>query len=254
MPNKKNNKEIILKDLDGWVEVFIFDPLTLPLIKPLSKISTNPLVYTSLTIIITLVASFSVLEKQFVIASILYFLSVVTDGIDGKIARYNNQKIIIHGVLDVMTDQLRNAVFMISLYFALPQFKLYLFIFILALLTYEFSYAIRLEMKTRNFNDQPRNYSLKQLKDYYEKQISKGNSHLRNLLDFYNLLFNLSSKFRTYPFPTIVDAEFLLFIVFVATQKLIVILLAILFLVPDISMSIFLTLTLATRLQKAKTT
>lgn len=240
-------KDKVLKDLDGWIEVFVIDPITRPIVGVCSQVSSNPLFFTAISVILTLIAAILLFYGHHVYAVVLYFLSIVSDGVDGKIARYKQNKIIIHGVLDVMTDQLRNAVYLIALYLRYPHLQIFILLFVILLLTYEFNYAIRLETKTRFFPDQPRDYSLIKLKKYYESEMKDMNPSFLKIIQWYNSLFTFTSRYRTYPFPTIVDAEFVFFVIVVATLNPIIAVIGVLMLIPDTAMSIALTFILGKR-------
>lgn len=244
----KIKKEQIKKDLDWWIEVFIIDPITYPLVSFLSNnFSKNALLYTFLSFFFWIFASILVFNGFYLFAWISYFLSVFWDWLDWKIARHNWTQVMIHWLLDILVDVIKNLLLLLALYMSFPEYSFYIFIFTLLILFYEFTYSIRLWTRLLFPHIEQRNnsYSMEELKSNYEKEIKKiNNNFLTYLLKVYNYFFNISRKFRTYPYPTIIDAEFTIFVIFLFFPNDIILFLAILFLLPDTIISFLLTILL----------
>lgn len=239
-------KSELLKDLDGWTEVFIVDPITLPLVKGIYPRLRNPLVLTALSFSIGILAGILILMDQYVIGSLLFFSSIIFDGMDGKLARLvNNPRLSrIHAIFDLMLDVIRNVFVLLVMTIKFPEYSLLLFGFLGLLFIYEASYCLRLELRQRA--GIVTSYSMNSLISQYSNILGKRGASAQ-LFGAYFKLFDRTKTLRTYPNPTIVDAEFILFVVFPFFPNLYSIILALIFLLPDVAVSLFLTIKLATR-------
>lgn len=105
-----------LKPSDAWVEVLAIDPITLPIARLVSRISwVHPLHFTILALTVRLLAAW-----QFAFASLFFggafaFGGMLFDGLDGKVARIKQKMIVIHGTTDVILDQFANSVMALAL-------------------------------------------------------------------------------------------------------------------------------------------
>lgn len=239
--SKKSKYESTLKSLDGWTEVFIIDPPTSIISKFLAKINfIHPLHLTALSIISGLFAAYNLFNGNVFFAGILFFLSIFFDGMDGKIARRRKKSIILHGAFDVTLDQVRNISMIFALTMHFPQYNLFFLLFLSMVFLYEVTLVLRTDIRYRFMN---RNWnSMQEVKDNYEEEIQNMKTpFLQLLLNIYNFLFSKTRKLRTYPYSTVVDAEFMLFVVFTLTGNFYILILSILFLLPDLLISILLT-------------
>ena len=208
------NKNAMFKKIDAWFEVFIIDPISAPIATFFSKFNViHPLHFTVLSLTSKIFASILIFMDIYVVASFIFFLGILFDGIDGKIARTKNLDIYLHGTLDFITDHIGNLVFWFSLYKATHQhfIKELLILFILL----QFFHGSLASTKFRLFNmlndidvDNPENIEKK-----YVESLSIVNSKIiRMIAEIYLKLLSYSTKYRTYPHPTEVDAEYTLYI------------------------------------------
>lgn len=239
-----DQNNIVLKDLDAWAEVFIVDPITLPLTKQIYKVLKNPLILTSSSFLLGISSAIFLFFGINYLCSIFFFLSTILDGMDGKLARLvNNKRIItVHGTFDVFLDIIRNVILLLVLNYKYPELSSWIMLYFGVLFVYEASYAIRLELRHRMGSTT--GYSMTNLISEYEKIITKDTSFGR-LIGIYLMLLQKTRKFRTYPNPTLVDSEYVLFILLPLFGNFEIVLLSILFLLPDTFISGFLTIKLS---------
>jgi len=233
-----------LKDMDGWKEVLLIDPITSPLAILISKkvkILWLPILVSLLAFLFKFLSAFAILHKIFVLAVILYLFSDILDGLDGKIARLQNNENIskLHGRIDIIGDSIGNAIILFSLFYIFRECSLYIFTYVLLLYIYEVSYAIRIESRWRE-GDKP-SYSMKDTIETYKERMLTHGGALAKLTLLYSKLLSITSKFRTYPNPTLVDSEFVLFVIFPLIPSKSTLIIAILFLLPDVIISLILT-------------
>jgi len=130
----------LLKPFDAWTEVFISDPLTTSIAVQLSKIKgIHPLHLTAISQFLKLSAAafyFIFLDPFTIIPPILFFLGILVDSMDGKIARLTGKDIELHGTIDFITDQLSIAVVFLSMLFAfssITEFLPWMYVWIIML-------------------------------------------------------------------------------------------------------------------------
>jgi len=253
MKDKKN----LLKPLDGWNEVFITDPLTAPLGLRLAKFSwVHPLFFTLLSFLSKLSAAILIFKQFYWQAGLVYWVSILFDGLDGKIARLQRKNILLHGVLDIVSDQVANTIILLIMTFIFSEYQLYFILFLAGLYIYEVTLCLRSDMRCRFIKHKSWNNVQETINNYTEvlqelpSDLGVARDVIKACLYTYQALLSVTRRFRTYPYPTIVDAEFLLFVVFLITQKPYFVFLSVLFLLPDVLNSFILTTVLALRFNK----
>jgi phosphatidylglycerophosphate synthase len=94
-----------LKGQDALAEVFLVDPITLPIAKFLAKLKVHPLVITFFALIFRLAGAVLFIVNLPDIGAISSIVGFYLDGIDGKIARIRHLDEELHGTMDFLLDQ-----------------------------------------------------------------------------------------------------------------------------------------------------
>jgi len=113
-------KKVVLKRRDAWSEVLLVDPITTPLAyaiyKVLDRYVVTPYAITFSSFIVRVFSALSFLTSP-IRGSILFFLSIILDGIDGKVARamfgYDPT---LRGLLDFLLDNIGLGVAFVALF------------------------------------------------------------------------------------------------------------------------------------------
>jgi len=203
--NFETFKKQVEKSRDAWTEVLITDIITTPLSYLIYKSFTSPLlpyVFTIISFIIRIIAAFMFYMTNIIIGGALFFLSILTDGLDGKLSRIifgKDPKL--RGLLDFLLDQ-------IGLGFTLICLSLYF------IRSYELSHVISIIILTISlYVQQACTSSLFRLRS--ELGITKplSSSFSNNvLIKHYINVQKLFDKYRLIFHPTSVDAEFIVFV------------------------------------------
>ena len=201
----------LLKDIDAWTEVFVFDPISLLFVKILKNIKfLHPLHFTFLSGIVKIVGAYYIFQKSFVVAAVLFFIGVIFDGIDGKIARSRNLSIELHGTLDFITDQISNTIYLGALIFNIDDpLKSFLIIYLGISFVLMSLGSTKYRLLTKSKPDEIEIHE--GLQNHY---LEKSSSFpvFSKLANLYARLIRTTSKFRILPHPTEVDVEYLIFI------------------------------------------
>jgi len=214
----KNN---LLKSLDAWTEVLISDPLTNRIAVRLSKIrGIHPLHITAVSQFLKLLGAafyFSSSDSNMIIPPILFFLGILVDSIDGKVARLTGKSMRIHGSLDFISDQVSNSIFFFSMLIAFGQEKEY---FLWMIVWYVILFINMSLTSTRyrllSFLGGVDADSIEELRGKYDAALPlmMQRRFLKKLYLAYSLLLEKTSKHRLVPHPTEVDSELVFFVIF----------------------------------------
>lgn len=238
------SKNKSLKDLDAWIEVFVIDPITLPLVRFCSRyVSSNALFYTALSFLSGIMASVLLFLSSPVLAGVSYFFSMFFDGLDGKVGRYSGNYKLYHGIMDVTVDTVKNLTLLFSMFYLYEFSRIPIMIFLILFAFYEFTYSVRLELNARysKIFSNPEDYSMANIKKRYDKMLGRNTNPLLSFaVKLYNGMFFYTRKLRTYPNPTLVDAEFVIFVLFPVFMSPVLLYVAILFILPDMLISFIL--------------
>jgi phosphatidylglycerophosphate synthase len=244
------DEEKMMKRLDSWSEVFVVDPIAIPIAKFLSNFNAvNPLYVTLSSFLTGLLTILLSLRGQFILAGITLFVSIILDGIDGKIARSKGQYINVHSISDQMSDQIVFLSILISIALVNAEQLIYILIFLAILYLYEVSYALRIEMYRKNddLNNSDfisrYNIFISSLKNRTRKSI------FQKLIKVLDGAHRFTFKYRTFPYPKTSDARFLLLFYFLIPNSLILVLMMF-FILPDLAISLILLAILAVKRQE----
>lgn len=211
----------LLKSLDAWTEVFISDPLTNPIAIRLSKIKhIHPLQISAISQFLKLLGAalyFFSPNLNIILPPILFFCGILVDSMDGKVARLTGKSIRVHGTFDFMSDQISNSIFFLSMLMAFRHNDEYFFwmliwfiiLFINMSLT---STRYRLLSSLGGVDtDNP-----EELRSKYEVALSPflQRPFLKKIFVTYITHMEKTRKYRVYPHPTVVDSEFVFFVIF----------------------------------------
>jgi len=230
-------------ELDSWSDVFIFDPLSMPLASRLASAKTKPYYVTSLSLFAGTLAGASVLNGMYKPASFLYFISVLLDSVDGKLARLLGEEKMLRRVFDQVADQTVFAILVTCIILRNPNYAPQFTVLLLIILMYEVTLALRLDM-ARQVSGAPINEKIK----IYSSALS-FNKSTRSLLRLHNKLLSYSKRFRTWPYPKLSDIHLLL-ILFLLTLSCYIPYLMILFALPDFLTSFIISITLAGKVDR----
>lgn len=201
-------KEKIKKELDAWSERFIFDPLSMFLLNILKNLNINPLLVTLFSLFFGLSSACLILKQHFLFASIFYFISVLLDNFDGKLARATNKETSLRKSLDQLIDQIVFVSIIISLSITLQ--KCLLFIILISLFfIYEVTFALRMII---NLETGTKISSMKEIIKTYTNKVVKRNIRIINkIVRLHNLLLEKTAKIAgTWPYPKLADIHFLI--------------------------------------------
>ncbi|OLB90426.1 MAG: hypothetical protein AUH25_04930 [Thaumarchaeota archaeon 13_1_40CM_38_12] len=210
----------LLKPIDAWTEVIICDPLTNHIAKGLSKIrGIHPLHITAVSQFLKLLAAtiYFLSPSPLILPPIIFFLGILVDSMDGKIARLTGKSIKLHGTLDFISDQVSNSIYFLSLLLVLrsnEQFFLWLLIWYIIMFINGSLASTRYRLLSSLGGVNTDNSV--ELRDKYEDalpSILKG-EFLRKMYISYMNLVDKAGKHRIYPHPTGVDSELVLFVIF----------------------------------------
>jgi len=107
--NEKNDK-YVLKRQDAPFEVIIVDPITLPIAKLLARMKVHPLVVTALAFLSRVCSAIFFSQGILVAGATFAVIGFFLDGIDGKIARIRRIDEELHGTVDFLLDQVSFAI------------------------------------------------------------------------------------------------------------------------------------------------
>lgn len=220
-------KKKVEKNIDAWSEVLITDPISTPLSFLFSKIKGRwfPYFLTFLSFVLRVLGAIGLYIGKINLGALLIFLSIIVDGMDGKISRWiykkDPEK---RGTLDFLLDQIGLGVLFICLGMILRQNGILSLLF----LVYIASFYILMSFISTKF----RLYGI--LKIDSKKSLLKQRKENNKLIKLIKKIQDKLLKFRIIFHPSSVDAEFLVFIVFPLWNfNLYVLILAILFVWVD---------------------
>jgi len=247
----------LLKSLDAWSEVFISDPLTDPIAIRLSKVrGIHPLHITAVSQFLKLLGAafyFSFPNSNIIVPPILFFIGILVDSMDGKVARLTGKSIKLHGSLDFISDNISNSIFFLSMVIAFHSNEEF---FLWMLIWYVISY-INMSLASTRYRlisslggantDKPL-----ELREKYEAALPfiLPWKFLKKLYLAYMKLVDKAANHRLFAHPTVVDSELVFFVIFpilvtVGGQSAFpVLLLSVFLLFPDIIYSGFLCMAL----------
>ena len=244
----------VVKDLDAWSEVFIVDPLTKPIVARLIKVKWVKPYHISLCSLITgLSSSLLFLFHHNITAGILWFGSIILDGIDGKLARARKQYLFTHAILDQLFDQLAIAFFIIVAVIVMQSHTLYLVSLLAIFYIFEVSYALRMEFASRYSNNRSLKHKQLDIVSKYEEYLNmikstSTSSLLKSILELADRIHRFTFRYRTFPYPKTSDVRFLI-TAYLIYPNTFVLYLCILFAIPDLVISIFLLWKIARNLE-----
>lgn len=223
---KKSSKEI-----DAWVEVFLFDIISNPLGFLLYKLSKRKLTIsyflTLLTFLIKISAAVFFFTGYWIFGAILYITASITDNIDGKIARMiKKEDPIIRCTADFLGDM-----FSISLIYA----AITSYLIIIGEMTSAVLFVIFMGVNIFYMaatSSRFRTQSLSKIRPETKLRDSLDNAGKNKL----KVLFKLQSIFakkRITFYPSAIEAEFLAIVIFPLFLHPILIIIAILILMID---------------------
>jgi phosphatidylglycerophosphate synthase len=124
------------RHLENPFDNFILDIVSF--IQPVfRKLNFTPNMITTISLSLGLLSSYTILHKNFKLASILLIFSYIFDCLDGNYARTYNLCSIFGDYYDHLSDNLKIILIIVSLYMAknFSNFKFYIYIFFLTFLT-----------------------------------------------------------------------------------------------------------------------
>ncbi len=232
------------KELDAWSERFIFAPLGSLLLPLLKNLKINPLVITLTSLVFGLASAFFILKQSFYLAGIFYFISVLLDNVDGRLARVINRETQLRKTIDQLVDQIVLIFIMIALSVTIGK-TIFFLIIVSLLFIYEVSFAlrmiIRLESKIQSSS------MGETLKSYSDVLLHRTKSTIiSRFVNIHNKLLKTSRKIGTWPYPKLADIHFLLFL-YILFRSDIFLLLCIIVILIELLLSSILTIILSMR-------
>jgi len=85
----EKRKKQIAKEVDAFVTVVLIDPIAIPLARILAKLRVHPNNITVIGILVAISAAvlFAIGPSYWPLASVMYYISILLDCVDGKVAR-----------------------------------------------------------------------------------------------------------------------------------------------------------------------
>lgn len=108
----ERNKKL-LRMPKSWVNVFLFFPLAVPLIKWFAKLKIKPNFVTSFSGLLAIVAAFFFWNGShfyLIIGALFFYLSVLLDQVDGNLSRFTNQQTEFGASFDGFMDSMRKII------------------------------------------------------------------------------------------------------------------------------------------------
>jgi len=215
------------------VEVLLIDYPTLRLAEALSKRWTvPPLAFTALALLARILAAVAFVEGLLPWGAIGVFAGMLFDGTDGKLARIQSHDAERVGALDFISDQVATLVLVGALIFRLSPVGTLAAISAYAWLAL---YVICLAVGSTYFRLLPD--AMREPESGFGEQVPVGSgksSLLERLAQTYSSTARRLARFRLTPYPTIVDSEFVMFIVYPLVQQTWIVWLAALLIVPNL--------------------
>ncbi len=203
------------KRIDTWVERILCDKLATliaySLYVFLNKIRLLPYYVTIISFSLRLLTALLFFHGRYLQGAILYFLSMICDCTDGILSRaYFGRDPELRGTLDVAFDQIGLSIVLVSLGFRFysvgsNELILYLLFYVTIVFLYEFSAATRF----RIFSKLSLDPDCSMLDSVRLPQNVEQSRIVKYYLKFHNVFESRGMIF----YPTIVDSEFLLFVV-----------------------------------------
>lgn len=106
--SSKNN-EHVLKSQDAPTEVLLVDPVTLPIARKLASLNVHPLTITAFAFIFRMAGAVLFATNYLAVGAVASIIGFYLDGIDGKIARLRKLDQELHGTVDFLLDQVAFA-------------------------------------------------------------------------------------------------------------------------------------------------
>lgn len=110
---KRTNKEII-KDVDAFVTVVLIDPIAIPLAKTLARLRVSPNAITTASLLFAILSGYALVNAQYLAAAISYYLSILLDCVDGKVARATGRTSNFGREYDAAADTISTLILSIS--------------------------------------------------------------------------------------------------------------------------------------------
>jgi phosphatidylglycerophosphate synthase len=228
------------QEIDAWSDVFLFDILSAPLARFLGKIDLDPFIITFLSLATGVSSALTMLLGLPHLAALLYFLSVLLDSLDGKLARLSGRESMVRRLVDQISDQVVFALLIISIIFKRSEHGMLFSVIIILILLYEVSLVLRLDMAPLLREDS----MSKRIEGYSALLDHKG--FIGRLLRIHDGLLNITTRFRTWPYPKLADLHVLL-IIYLLIPNPVLPYLMILSICPDLIISLFLAVAVARR-------
>lgn len=219
----------LLKPLDAWTEVIISDPLTNPIAVRLAKISSiHPLQITLVGVLLKFAASIIFLTSPMLtehytfplpllsIPPILFFMGILADSIDGKVARLTGKDVELHGTLDFISDQIVNSIYFLSMVilFLETSYTRWMIVwYILLYLTMSIASTRNRLLSALGGIDTDRTSDLRAMYEKAMPLVMKGRI-AGALYKRYTSFLDKTLRHRLYTHPTGVDSELIFFVVF----------------------------------------
>jgi len=210
-----------LKPIDAWSEVLITDPLTNKIALQISRIKgIHPLHVTVVGLFLKLLASgfyFTYADPTIIIVPVIFFLGILVDGMDGKVARLTGKDIVLHGSADFICDQIVNSIFFLSMLIAFQSSSEYLIwmyiwfvIFFINMSLQSTKYRLHSSLGKVNPD------SVDEMKKRYDAALPPflKNRIVKKAYNAYLNLYERTSKHRLDAKPSEVDSELVFFVIF----------------------------------------
>lgn len=214
-------KQRALKERDAWIEVFVCDPVTLPIAYVLANYTrAHPLHVTILAFALRLSAAIFFYYGWLIYAGIFAVAGFLFDGVDGKLARILQQDETLRGTVDFVLDQIGLMAMIIgfALYAARSgDTQLFLLLllwtiasFIVMSLTSTLN-RLRVEAGIKSMDE-----AVAEAKAIYATGITTltaglVRTMLAGLVKTYYRIEEKLARYRTYFYPTAIEAGALLF-------------------------------------------
>jgi len=199
-------KKQVEKPRDAWTEVLITDIITTPLSYLVYKNFTSPMlpyVFTIISFLMRISAAYTFYMANIITGGVLFFLSILTDGLDGKLSRIifgKDPKL--RGLLDFLLDQIGLGFTLICLF--LYFIRSYASLHALAIFVLTISLYVQQACTSSLFRLRSELGITKPLSVSFSNNI---------LVKYYVSIQKLFDRYRLMIHPTSVDAEFIVFVV-----------------------------------------
>ena len=223
----------VLKRQDAAVEIVLIDYPTLKLAEAISKRWTvSPLVFTGLAFLARIIAVLAFVQGLLPWGAVGVFAGMLFDGTDGKLARIQGRDANRVGAFDFISDQLATLILAGGLTVHLFPFGI---VDTMAVYSWVAVYVMCLAVGSTYFRLSPNS-----LRDSGSKSVESSSGHfgsdgvLSRLARYYFSWVRRLARFRLTPYSTVVDSEFVIFVLYPLFQQISIIWFASVLMAPNL--------------------